>query len=203
MPRRPNNPPGRVPDSIRGAASRLLFMVGCLLPAVVHGGTRQPDPPVLALETSPPAVIGRPLVVPVRIAPSLLDREVVDRVPILREDGRTEIGLLARLDVVGSASASWSSDRVTYRALPLESSMIPPNGIRGLLLVDLAGAYSGAFQLGDQTIAPRWMEPAPPLVGEVLPAESGPAWPSLEDPTRWWRWALLADSLGAAPPEPV
>ncbi|MEC9158211.1 MAG: hypothetical protein VX403_10610 [Planctomycetota bacterium] len=203
MPRRPNNPPGRVPDSIRGAASRLLFMVGCLLPAVVHGGTRQPDPPVLALETSPPAVIGRPLVVPVRIAPSLLDREVVDRVPILREDGRTEIGLLARLDVVGSASASWSSDRVTYRALPLESSMIPPNGIRGLLLVDLAGAYSGAFQLGDQTIAPRWMEPAPPLVGEVLPAESGPAWPSLEDPTRWWRWALLAESLGAAPPEPV
>ena len=203
MPRPPNNPLGRVPDPIRGATSRLLVLVSCLLPAAVHGGTRQAAPPVLALETSPPAVIGRPLAIPIRIAPSLLDREVVDRVPIRREDGRTETGLLARLDVVGSDRSSWSSDRFTYRVFPPESSMIPPNGVRGLLLIDLAEAYSGTFQLGDQTITPRWMEPAPPLVGEVLPAESGPAWPSLEDPTQWWRWALLAESLGAAPPEPV
>ena len=207
MPRRPNNPPGRVPDSIRGAASRLLVLVGCLFPAVVHGGTQPADPPVLALETSPPAVIGRPLAIPILIAPTLLDREVVDLVPILREDGRMETGLLARLDVVGSAStapvpASWSSDRVSFRVVPLEPSMIPPNGLRGILLVDLTDDYSGTFRLGDQAITPRWLEPAPPLSGEVLPARSGPAWPSLDDPTRWWRWALLAESLGAAPPEP-
>ena len=183
-------------------------MLGCLLPAVVQGGTRPADPPVLALETSPPAVIGRPLAIPIRIAPSLLDGESIDRVPILREDGRMETGLLARLDVVGSAPsepvpASWSSDRTTVRVVPLAPSMIPPNGLRGILLVDLTDAYAGTFRLGDQVITPRWMEPAPLLPGEVLPAEAGPAWPSLEDPTRWWRWALLAESLGAAPPEPV
>ena len=160
------------------------------------------------LDPSPHGVIGRPVAVPIRINARDLRRVPPDDVELLLDDDTRLTGLVAWLGVDREMEdrltlPSWTSEDRPLRVIPAPDSASVRASLRGVLLLTPDEDYSGSFRLGDQLISPRWLPPAPKPQGVMLPARSGPAWPPLDEPADWWRWALIADSMNSVPPEPL
>ena len=159
------------------------------------------------LDQTPHAVQGRPIAIPVQIDPERLQQTPPDTVTLQLDDGSSTTALVAWLATNAPTQSipvvpSWTGASVPLRVVPVPEIPALRSSARGVLLATLDESYSGALRLGDQRITPRWLTPAAPPSGGALPAQTGPGWPPLDEPSGWWRWALLADSLGLVPPDP-
>ena len=195
----------RVPRPLECLLSGLLLSVS----AGAAGACVQPDAPARlnVLDQTPHAVQGRPIAIPIRIDPEQLKRTPPDTVELQLDDGSSTTALVAWLAANGSTRpspvvASWTEAPTPLKVVPLPDAPALRRSARGVLLATLDEDYSGALRLGGQLITPQWMMPAVPAAGALLPAQTGPGWPPLDEPSGWWRWALLADSLDLVPPDP-
>ena len=171
-------------------------------------GTESASARLELLDLSPHAVIGRPVAVPIRIKPQDLRRILPDDVELRLDDGTSVTGLVAWLGVDPQMDdrltlPSWTGGSRPLKVISAPETASLRSDLRGVLLLTPGEDYAGSFRLGDQLIAPRWLPAAPKPQGAMLPARTGPAWPPLDEPAVWWRWALIADSMDAVPPEPL
>lgn len=203
-----NRPVPPMRGGVRHLRMLLASLVVVLACAPSFGASRSAPPARLeVVDPFPGAVIGRPVAVPIRIDPRDLERIPPDAVDLLLDDDTSITGLVAWL---GSEPRqgdrpilpAWTGLFSPLRVVPAPESASDRAGLRGVLLLTPDEDYSGSFLLGEQMVAPRWRPPAPRQQGEVLPDRVGPDWPPLDDPADWWRWALIADSMGAIAPDP-
>ena len=183
----------------------LMILWGHLCVGAVHSEpSLAASVPLQIIDDRPHVVIGGHLVVPIRPDPEQPGREIPREVQLQKDDGS-----LFRASVVwiasgaSSGSRDWTSSGFAVRVIPAPISKSERESAVGALVCDLQGEYRGDFRMGESVIRPRWVIPAPPLVGKQLKARVGPAWPRLDDPANWWRWALLAERAGGRPPEIV
>ncbi|OUU90461.1 MAG: hypothetical protein CBC35_12055 [Planctomycetes bacterium TMED75] len=198
----------RVPGPLGGVLAGLLLSVSAGA-AGTAGICAQPRVAARldVLDQTPHAVQGRPIAIPIRLNPEQLQQIPPDTVELRLDDGTSTTALVAWLATKESTRpsplvASWTAATAPLKVVPFPDAPALRSTARGVLLATLAEGYSGALRLGDQLITPRWVMPANPSSGSLLPARTGPGWPPLDEPGGWWRWALLADSLGQIPPEP-
>ena len=162
---------------------------------------------LMVLDSSPHAVVGRPIAVPIRIDPRDLRRSPPLDLELQLDDETSVTGLVAWLGVVRPADdvlnlPTWTGGSPPLRVVPAPQDPSLREDLRGVLLLTCGDEYSGSIRLGDQVITPLWLAPAPKPQGDQLAPRTGPAWPPLDEPADWWRWALLADSMNAVPPPP-
>lgn len=166
------------------------------------------DPPLKVLDTSPVAVIGDVLAIPVRVMEGHTRTDVPEQVELLFDDGIPHGALVAWIGHPTSvarrpAMPSWTSPADPIAIIDPPSNKYERTWASGFLLCPLPAGYQGSVRLGRTIIEPEWLMPAPPLSGEKLTAKTGAGWPPIDDPGAWWRWDLLAEKQGKIPPDPV
>lgn len=131
------------------------------------------------------------------------------RLDLVLDDGRTVPGLVAWVHAAEPpARHRWTDDPRALAVRPIEPQDDTASQGSGApyLLAELPGDAQGAMTLNGQRLEPRWLDvpPAPELPpgAEAMTLAPAPDRPDPDSPFEYWRWVLLAERLGLAPPSP-
>ena len=165
------------------------------------------DPTIAVLDDRPLAVEGDVLAVPVMCSNPLSERPLPERVLLDTDDGAIEgtvlwIGLSIN-NLPDPTTAYWTSPIADLTSIEPPSTQLQREQARGYVLCELPPGYRGNLAIGDTVITPRWLPPLAQSSGPMMEARVGIAWPSMNDPGSWWRWALMARLEDRCPPEPL
>lgn len=151
--------------------------------------------------TQPIAIAGGVLMLPLSPA---MGQALPQRVKITLQNGRAIEGIVAVMTANDDASYGphWTADP---RGLVLREigrgERAAGEGVTTVLLARLPSDGSGTIRLGTQTLEPRWFTlPPAPARGGALEAALALDRPDPDSPLEHWRWVLLAESMGLAPP---
>ena len=200
---------------------RGLLVTACMLIAwstTAHGAIRARDLVLLDAEPFGP----RGGVLMVKVASTGPTTGWPSTVPVRLSDHGDERDLEATLAWLEPAEAPrprpWSWDGANMAVRPVagddDTAGVPRTDmVSGVyMLLELPLDASGVLMVGGRTYTPRWLylpKTLPnfsvgtaPRPSERLRARNAPNRPLADSPFTWWRWVLLADRLGAAPPAP-
>jgi len=168
--------------------------------------TAEADPTFAILDDRPLAVEGDVLAIPVMCADPGSPRALPERVVLGTDDGELDgnvlwIGLSIN-NLPDPETPYWTSPIADLTAIDAPTTTRQRELARGFILCDLPPGFRGSLMIDDSPVTPRWLPALAAPSGDRMEARVGAAWPSMDDPGSWWRWALMARTEGRRPPEP-
>ena len=163
---------------------------------------------VRVTEPQPAAAVGGVLMVPLEIT----DPKWPATLRLEPDDGSAAIDAIVAW--IGSeppgVERSWTmaDERLDVReasAAP-EDPAVRAAGV-AVAIAPMPPRFRGALRVAGATVTPRWLELSgiePDAKRPLMPRSPPPAndQPDPVEPTEWFRWWLMADAIGARPPEP-
>ena len=199
---------------------RVIIATACLLlpwPVAAYGVVKPRD--IVLLDAEPFGPRGGVLMV--KLASTGATAGWPSTVPVVLNEHGTERELQGTLAWLSPAPAPhsrpWSWDGADMTVRPVnpndDIAQVPRTDmVSGVyMLLELPMDASGVLLVGGRTYTPRWLHLPDALpnfsVGstrrptERLQAINAPNRPVAHSPFTWWRWVLLANRLGALPPQ--
>jgi hypothetical protein len=171
-----------------------------------------PESPWRPVFQNPPVVKGGRVVLPISPDPAV--STLPAELEITLDDGRVIPATILHVSQAidpGAVRRRWTDAAVPVKIEPFRGGARPSAASESFQLVlEALEGYEGSLRVGRFTIAPRWLDPAPPIRtvdddGNSLPVLArveNPGLPDPESPFEYWRWVLLAERLHQIPPEP-
>ena len=192
-----------VPGLSRGVVL-IIGLASFLMPcALAHG-----DRSLQVIEPNPVAVEGDVLGFLVRCRDDNPGRSLPKIVSLELDDGNEIEGYVGWIGLQASdfspgSLAEWARVETSIQILGEPVTRADRARATAYVFCELPPNYRGSVRMGRTDIRPRWLNALPRLEGEAMQSQTGPGWPTLDDPAAWWRWALLAEAERKVPPAPI